>query len=85
MELVALVRDLVMGLELDSDASASPAYFCPFNSGLKMSGTNMTEDYLLYLDLRTGDSSVVDAGLLEMKLSEKSVVEAAPSAAAAGV
>ena len=45
----------------------------------------MTYDHLLYLDLRTGDSSVVDAGLLEMKLSEKSVFEAAPAAAAAGV
>ena len=53
-----------------------------FNSNLKKPGTNWTNDYLLYLDLRTGDSSVVDAGLLEMKLSEKSAVEAAPSAAA---
>ena len=85
MELGALVRDLVMGLELNSDASASPTYLFPFNSNLKKPATNWTNDYLLYLDLRTGDSSVVDAGLLEMKLSEKSAVEAAPSAAAAGV
>ena len=54
----------------------------PFSSSLKKLGTNWTNDYLLYLDLRTGDSSVVDAGILEMKLSERSVVEAAPSAAA---
>ena len=82
MELVALVRDLVMGLELRSDAFASPVYLFPFSSSLKKLGTNWTNDYLLYLDLRTGDSSVVDAGILEIKLSEKSVVEAAPSAAA---
>ena len=42
----------------------------------------MTDDNLLYLEAMTG-ASVAEAGLLEMKLSEKSEVEAA--AAAVGV
>ena len=44
----------------------------------------MTDDYLLYLEVMAG-ASVEETGLLDMKLSEKSEVEAAAAAAAAGV
>ena len=45
---------------------------------------SMTDDYLLYLEPMTG-ASMAEAGLLDMKLSEKSEVEAAAAAAAVGV